>query len=99
MTAPVIVMQNTFLVCQDVMCTAVGATGLTIFLDGQVYTRVRIPHFLVWTWAGKRQVGFADSFPFLCISIFQAVILGVSAMSHEPSPQVKEGILTQYVFT
>lgn len=90
---------DTTLVCQDVMCTAVGATGFTIFFNGQVNTRMRIPHFLVLTWTGKWQIGSADLFLFLCICIFQAIVLGVSAMSHEPSPQVKEAILTQYVST
>lgn len=86
-----------FLVCQDVMCTAVGATGFTAVFNWQVNTRVRIPHFLVWTGTGKWQIRLADRLLFLRICIFQVFILGISAMSHEPSPQLKECILTQYV--
>jgi hypothetical protein len=40
-----------------------------------------IPEFLPGTGTGKRQVSPADFFPLLRICIFQAVILGVSAMS------------------
>jgi hypothetical protein len=48
---------------------------------------VSIPEFLVWPGAGKRQFGAAYFNPLLRICIFQAVILGVSAMSHFSSPQ------------
>jgi hypothetical protein len=48
---------------------------------------VGIPELLVWTGAGKRQLSAAYFNLLLRVCIFQAFILGVSAMSHKPSPQ------------
>jgi hypothetical protein len=75
------------MIFQDVTRTTIRAGGFTAFLDGQENAWVRIPEFLVWSGAGKWQLSAAYFNLCLGICIFQAVVLGIGAMSHKPSPQ------------
>ena len=82
------------------MRTAIGATGFAVIFNGKIDTRVGIPELLVWKGAGKRQVSAAYINPGLCVCVFQAVILGVSAMSQVVISTKKiVCILPQYLFT
>jgi hypothetical protein len=82
------------------MRTTVRAAGITAALNGQINTRMSIPELLVWQGTGKRQFCTAYFHLFLRICIFQAVILGVSAMSQVAiSTKINGYILTQYLVT
>jgi hypothetical protein len=69
------------------MRTTVRAGACIAVVKWKKNTRVGIPEFLAGLGAGKRQVSAAYLNPVLRVCIFQAFILGVSAVSHKPSPQ------------
>lgn len=83
---------NGSLFCQCVMCTAIRTTGFTTFLDGQIYTRVCVPEFLIRLGAGQRQIDAAHFDLCLRIRVCQAFIPGVGAMGQGFISTKKESV-------